>query len=48
MDKSSFEYLLQFMNSDKQQVSKFEDMDMQDAEFLDDIEEESLQEESDD
>lgn len=48
MDKSSFEYLLEFMNSEKQHVAKFEDLDMEDADSLEDIDEESDDEENDD
>lgn len=48
MDKSSFDFLLEFMNSEKKHVAKFEDIDMEDAESLEDIEEESDAEENDD
>jgi len=48
MDKSSFDFLLDIMNSEKQHVVKFEDIYMDDAESLDEIEEDSEDEENDD
>lgn len=49
MDKTAFDFLLEVMNSEKQHVVKFEDIDMEGEEsLLDDIEEESENEENDD
>jgi len=35
MEKSSFDYLLEFLNSEKQHVVKFDDVEMEDMESID-------------
>jgi len=39
MDKNAFDFVLEFLKSEKQHIVKFDDVDMEDVESIEDIEE---------